>query len=391
MTARFLHTADWQLGKPFAGIEDPQARALVQQERLAVIGRLREAAQAHGAGFIVIAGDLFDSPGITKATVSAACSAIGSLGIPVFAIPGNHDHAGPGSVWEQEFFRRECASLAPNLRLLLEAAPVEIDSAVLLPCPLLRRAEAADTTAWLRHPESLAALASAPDKPRIVLAHGSVQGFGEPDAEEYESGGTNRLDLERLPVAAYDYLALGDWHGMKQVGPRAWYSGTPELDRFPKGTEQEPGFVLAVTVTRGSAPEVTAVRTARLGWHRQAHTFTEPGSLERLEDTLQHQLGSRTQSDLLQLDLDGALGLEEAAGLEELLERWRARLLRLKIANRTVLAPSEEELAALTRDTANPVTARVAAALLGLSTGAGEEATVARLALRELHTAGRSA
>ena len=29
------------------------------------------------------------------------------MDVPVLAIPGNHDHAGPGTVWEQDFFRRE--------------------------------------------------------------------------------------------------------------------------------------------------------------------------------------------------------------------------------------------------------------------------------------------
>ena len=176
MTATFLHTADWQLGKPFAGIKDPQKRARVQQERLAVLDLIAEAAREGGAQFILVAGDLFDSPSATKATVAAACSALGRMAVPVLAIPGNHDHGGPGSLWEQEFFKRECAALAPNFRLLLTADPVELEHAVIFACPLLRRAESTDPTAWLRDPDITSS--SAPDKPRIVLAHGSVQGFG---------------------------------------------------------------------------------------------------------------------------------------------------------------------------------------------------------------------
>jgi len=30
---KFIHTADWQIGKPFAGIGDAHKRSLVQQER----------------------------------------------------------------------------------------------------------------------------------------------------------------------------------------------------------------------------------------------------------------------------------------------------------------------------------------------------------------------
>jgi hypothetical protein len=40
MSTRFLHTADWQLGKPFAGIVDAQKRALVQQQRMEAVRAL---------------------------------------------------------------------------------------------------------------------------------------------------------------------------------------------------------------------------------------------------------------------------------------------------------------------------------------------------------------
>ena len=36
----FLHTADWQIGKPFASIGDPAKRARVQQERIEAIRRI---------------------------------------------------------------------------------------------------------------------------------------------------------------------------------------------------------------------------------------------------------------------------------------------------------------------------------------------------------------
>ena len=75
MATIFLHTADWQLGKPFAGAEDGAKRVLLQQERLNALGRIKAAAHANHAEFIVVAGDLFDSPSATKSLVSAACSA----------------------------------------------------------------------------------------------------------------------------------------------------------------------------------------------------------------------------------------------------------------------------------------------------------------------------
>jgi hypothetical protein len=54
---------------------------------------------------------------------SAGCAAIGRLGVPVFLIPGNHDHGGQLGLREQPFFEPEREQLAPNLRVLLKAGP----------------------------------------------------------------------------------------------------------------------------------------------------------------------------------------------------------------------------------------------------------------------------
>jgi len=383
---RFLHTADWQLGKPFAGIGDPQKRALVQQERFQVIRRIGEAAKAHQAEFVLVAGDLFDSSTASKATVSAACSAIGQLVIPVVVIPGNHDHGGPGGIWQQSFFQREQASLAPNLRILLKPEPVELDSAWIFPCPLLRRAECNDTTAWLRSPEAFSGCSNG--KPRVVLAHGSTQGFtSQSDEEDSDSAATNQIDLPRLPEAAFDYVALGDWHGTKQVTPTAWFSGTPELDRFPKGEGHDQGNVLGVVAERGQPPTVTPFRTCRLGWHQLAFDFAEDSSLLICQERLENLLGQRANEDLLRLELTGSLGVQVASRLEQLIESLQARLLRLKLTNKVVVAPNAEEIQALTQRPSDPLIARVASQLVARAGGSDETAASARIALRELYAA----
>ncbi len=380
MPVKFLHTADWQSGKPFAGVDDVQKRSALQQERVAVLGRIAEAARAHQAEFIVVAGDLFDSPSATKSTVSATCAAIGAMGLPVYAIPGNHDHGGTGSLWEQPFFQREQTGLAPNFHLLLTSERVELDSAILLPCPLLRRHESADTTAWLRPFESDSA------KPRIVLAHGSVQSFGSAaEDDEGESGLVNQIDLSRLDAARFDYVALGDWHGTRQVAPKAWYAGTPELDRFPRGEEYAAGQVLVVEAEREAEPIVTPVPTARLGWHDRAFDLADDAALGQLEREIETLIGPRAQQDSLRLTLRGSLGIEATTHLEQLLESWHARLLRLKLSNQLVVAPSTAEIEALTRRTSDPLIARVATQLVARLGADGEEAAIARLALRELH------
>lgn len=378
---KILHTADWQIGKPFAGVEDSHKQALLRQERIHAIDRLGEVARKSGAEIVVVAGDLFDSPTPDKPTVSAACAAIGRIGLPVYAIPGNHDHGGPGSIWEQAFFLHEGLELAKNFRLLNAPEPLDIGAAVLFPCPLLRRHDAADPTAWLRAIDS----ARFGSKPRLVIAHGSTQDFGAQDLEDGDEGGTNRIALDRLPLAELDYIALGDWHGTKEVGQKAWYPGTPELDRFPKGSDHAPGQVLAVTVERGRPPAVELIPTARFGWHSVDHRFTDDLALVQLEEKMADCLGTRAGEDLVRLSLEGSLSIGSMTRLESHLETWRARLLRLKLENRVRIAPSPEEIQSLTLRTSDPLISRVAGKLIAQAALDGDDGEIARVALRELH------
>lgn len=374
---RFLHTADLQIGKPFQSITDSAKREALRKQRVDTVRSLRTVIESESLSFVVICGDLFDSATPDSATVSALCSAIGSLKVPVYAIPGNHDHAGPGCVWEQEFFKREQVQLAPNLHILLEAKPILLEEVVLLPCPLLRRHESTDPTAWLRTvPEDLP-----DDLSRIILAHGSTQGFSSSGDSDQESA-INRIDLEQLPIEAFNYIALGDWHGTKQITEKAWYSGTPEQDRFAKGENNLPGRVLIVeTNGHSTPPSVQSVSVGRIGWHEIAPVaLTNDDDLDTLKGQVKTLVGSRTDQDLLKLDIDGTLSFGGAERLEQMIESLQARLIRLKLDQNIQIEPTSEELAALTQSP-DPLIAEVADTL---QVEAGTD-PLARDALRELH------
>lgn len=384
---RFVHTADWHVGKPYSRIRDQQKRAIAQNERIDAIKRIGRFAREEAAEFVLVAGDLFDSPYADKSTVAAACSAIGEIEVPVFVIPGNHDHGGPGSVWEQEFFRREKANLAPNLTVLLESTPQVLDSVVLLPCPLLRRRCSTDPTTWLRSQNVYNVLPAG--KPRIVLAHGSATNdfSGRWGDGEEESSTGNKLDLSGLPESEIDYLALGDWHGTKMVHPKGWYAGTPELDKFAKGGDHDPGNILLVEVQRGEQPQVTKRTSTRLQWNELSFDFTDDKALNEFGDRITSLLGQRANEDFLRLSLSGSVGIEASSRVEELLESLEARLLMLELADHTRIAPTDAEIDDLCRRASDPLIANVAGQLVERAARDEDDAHVARIALRELHAA----
>lgn len=383
MPATFIHTADWHLGKPFGGIADEDKQGQVRLERVNALKRLGDLAREREAEFVLVAGDLFDSIHPRDATVATALEAIGGMGVDVIAIPGNHDHGGPGGPWGQEFVRRQMKNLAPNFRVLQEAGPVELDTAVILPCPLVDKHTAVDPTSWLRDWEA------AGGKPRVALAHGSVQGFSSTDEDEesVEHRPPNMIDLGRLPAGELDYIALGDWHGMKQVGDRVWYSGTPEPDRFPKGEDYKAGQALVVTADRGAQPEVEAVPVGGLSWVNVEFDFNEDRGPSQLEAQIDERLGGRGASFLMRLRLGGALNLSARARLEELLRAREALLLRLKLQDDTETAPDEAELAALVNRAEDPLISRVAWELSTMMLAGGEGGRTARAALIQLHAA----
>ena len=383
MAVTFIHTADWQLGKPFGGI-DADKSPLVRQKRIDSLTAIANLVRDRNAKFVVVAGDIFDSFHPTKNVVSAACQAIAAMKVPVYVIPGNHDHGGKGGPFDQDYFREEAAKLAPNLVVLLESKPVVRDDCAIFPCPLMHRHETGDPTLWLRSSPNAEEVG---DRPRIVLAHGSIQGFGqqESDTDDEFTAAPNLLNLGMLPGNEYDYLALGDWHGCREagLGGKAWYSGTHETDRFPKGDDYASGHVLVVKAARGVAPVVEKVATGQSLWKRLSIEIADDSTIANIIPQVTDLFPKGFAGHMLHLSLSGPVSLKGEANLNQVLETLSARLLFLKLQNSVSPAPSEEELAQLTDRSRNPLLGKVAARLREMETG--PDAVKAKLALRELY------
>jgi DNA repair exonuclease SbcCD nuclease subunit len=330
---RFLHTADWQLGLKLRFLDGDRG-AKLRLERFEVVRRLAAAAHEHAVDAVLVAGDVFDDNAVGAATLQAARDALAAFApIPVLLLPGNHDAATPESA-----LRR----LAPaehgldHVLPLLETEPLTVADTVYYPCPLLRRHTRDDPTRWLPPRE-------AEEGVRVAIAHGGVLDFGE------STESPNLIAAEEVLAKGFDYLALGDWHGLLRFGsagwgPRVWYPGTPEPTRFE---EKQPGRALVVEIGgAGKEPTVEVLEVARSRWLTESRTLDGAAAVDELERWVK-ELPERSWT-LLRLELDGALSLAQRARLDRLLASAGEELLTLRLDDRRLITePSEDDLAQL--------------------------------------------
>lgn len=329
---KFLHTADWQWGRQYSRFA-PEVAVPLAEARLQAVERLAALAVAESVDAILVAGDVFDLQTLPERQLRRLATALEGFPGPWVLLPGNHDAALAESVWQ----RVQRGGFWPAHALLaLTPEPVllpECRTAV-LPAPLTQRHTYQDTTAWMDHAETPEGWC------RVGLAHGSVQGIL---AEDIDSA--NPIAPSRPESARLDYLALGDWHGFKQVSDRAAYSGTPEPDRF---RQNDSGQVLLVEIEGpGRLPVITPRAVALHQWLQHGQRLQDATDI----DALAGWLAALPAHTVLQLTLSGRLSLEEQQRLDAVLAPHEARLRCLEVERSGLaLAPSEAELRALPAD-----------------------------------------
>ena len=211
---RFVHTSDVHLG---AYDHSQHAGAVRRREQMhATFEAVVDLAIRSDADFMVIAGDFFDNARVHEETMRFAGEQLARVPGPVVLLGGNHDHVGPGSVYD----RLDLTRLAPNLILMREPegetvhlrglgvelwgrSHIDADFSPFAGAPLRGDAE------W-----------------NIGVGHGH---FLHPDAGPHRS---YHITEEHLAVLDHDYIALGHWEQQTRVaagdGPVAAYSGAPD-------------------------------------------------------------------------------------------------------------------------------------------------------------------
>ncbi len=329
---RFLHTADWQIGGQFPRFEPEDAIAL-SEARLEAVERIAELACAEHVDAVLVAGDVFDVQTVSDRTIGRLFNALDGFRGPWIMISGNHDAALAESVWTRAL---RLGLVSEHVHLLLEPKALEFPELgfAVLGAPLRQRHTHDDPSAWFD------AARTTPGLLRIGLAHASVQGLLMDGIDS-----ANPIAADRAVRADLAYLALGDWHGVRRIDERSWYSGTPEQDRFK---DNDAGHVLLVDIPAAEdTPQVELRRIGRHSWVAQQVRLDVDTDLDRLEGELR-RLPPRS---VVQLEIGGCLDLAARQRLDRLLALTSARQ-RALLADLSALRlqPSDADIAALHAD-----------------------------------------
>ena len=322
---RFLHTSDWQLGKPF-GRFSPDARAALQEARLDAIDSLAAAARHNGVSRVLVAGDVFDSsePG-DRVYRQALTRLKAAEDVDWLLLPGNHDPARADGLWT-----RLVAEAPANVTACLEPTPIDLgDDVWLLPAPLQYKRTQDDPTAWFD------SAVTPPGAVRLGIAHGSVTSFGGPDTP------SNLLPPDRAKRSGLAYLALGDWHGRLTIDAFTHYSGTPEADDFGR---EVTGVALCVEA-RGpdTPPTVTDIGIGRYHWALADWTVSAAAEIDGLLASLTADVA--LSNLIARLKISGLLSLGERVAIRTRLERFTDEIRSLDVDLENLQArPTDQDL-----------------------------------------------
>lgn len=230
---RFLHTADWHLGRVYHGVSLLEDQAYVLRDFVRIAAERRPDA-------ILIAGDIYDRsvpPAEAVRLLDAVLTElVAGLGIPVVMIAGNHD--GPdrlafGSGMLTRAGLTVCGPVTDRVvPLMLRDTHGEV-AVYPLPYaePALVRAALGDDSLTDHHAALGAQLQAIRTAHRagtraIVVAHAFVLGGSESESERPLSvGGSGAVGAALFE--GFDYVALGHLHRPQQAGSaRIHYAGS---------------------------------------------------------------------------------------------------------------------------------------------------------------------
>lgn len=229
---RFLHSADWHLGRNFHNVSllDDQAHLLQQFIELAKDSKVDA---------IVIAGDIYDRalppPDAVTLLDEFLSAVVSDLGIPVMMIAGNHDSADRLNFGSRLLSQSQChivGRLTDTIQPITlgdKHGPVHFVGLPYAEPALVRERFAQDDLhshdAAMQHLTAAAAAAVPKNERSVLIGHCFVAGGEESESERPLSvGGAGNVSPKCFE--AFSYTALGHLHRPQKAARNAYYSGS---------------------------------------------------------------------------------------------------------------------------------------------------------------------
>jgi exonuclease SbcD len=236
---RLLHTSDLHIGGTAAA---PGCQAA--ERCLCKVDALVIAAEGNQPDAVLLPGDLFDHARVPEDLVLQVLARIADLSMPKLLLAGNHDTAGPASIFarHRDAFQKSGVAYVDGALTLFHGALRVWGCAMQEHTPAnrpLRGAPTAPGGSWY-----------------VVMAHGQYIGAANAGRRAHSSP----ITAAEIASTKADYVALGHWHTQTDVsvgGVAAWYSGSPaEPWRW--------GEMLLVNLEPGSETAVRRLEVAPL-------------------------------------------------------------------------------------------------------------------------------
>ncbi|MBM7690050.1 exonuclease sbcCD subunit D [Enterococcus ureilyticus] len=227
---RFLHTADWHIGKKLHGYD-------LLEEQVDAFQQILTIAKKEQVDAIVVAGDLYDRSVPSVEAIEVFNKMIIEMNLqekfPVLAISGNHDSSTrleTGGPW---FIQ---SNFHLNTRLDQAFQPVEMENTQFFLLPYFEPISARlyfDNEEIRTIEQAMKEVVTEmkkqfkPDMKHVLVSHFFVAGSEKSDSEtKLMVGGLDTVPLSLLE--SFDYVALGHLHGKNALqAENARYSGSP--------------------------------------------------------------------------------------------------------------------------------------------------------------------
>ena len=302
---KFLHTADWHIGRKLQGKDLLEDQQYVMNDLISKIDETKP-------DFLIIAGDLYDRSVPSKEATTLLQELLVKINIecniPIFAISGNHDSRERLAIGEA-WFSKHKFYLHTRLNQAFDKITIEDTDIYLLPYfePFEAREHFEDATLTTHNSATKRVIDEIyknidMSKTNILVAHTFVSGGLETDSEREISVGT----VENVAVEIFekfDYVALGHLHNPNAIKEeRIKYSGSPMAYSFSEATQTKGMRLVELTKEIFTEEFISLEQKRKL--HNISTTYEEVFTKE-------FQLNFDCKNDYFSMELSGMEGVTD--------------------------------------------------------------------------------